>query len=96
MQLLPVLFLSIAMLLRSGASVAEDRYECVIRCSSEKETLNMDCPSPYDSANSGQDRSRCLENNQAAFLACFNRCPPSQLDSSSSSEWTAPVVQLRY
>ena len=96
MRLLPILFLAIAMLLRSGTGFAEDRYDCVIKCSSEKETLNMDCPSPYDSANSGQDRSLCLKNNQAAFRACINRCPSSQLDSTSSSEQTAPIAQLRY
>lgn len=84
----PIYFLCIAaaMVLLPGASFAEDRYECILRCSAEKDTRNADCPSPYEGSGSSDQRARCMKSSQATYIDCFNRCPPPPFTSGPSSE----------
>lgn len=83
----PLYFLFIApMVLLPGASFAEDRYECILRCSAEKDTRNADCPSPYEGSDSSDQRASCMKSSQAMYSDCFNRCPPPPFTPSPSSE----------
>ncbi len=76
----PIYFLitALAMMLLSGTSFAEDRYECILKCSAEKDTRNVDCPSPYESSTSNEERARCMKRSQDIYIDCFNHCPPPQ------------------
>ncbi len=88
MKLFFILAMAAMTLLPSG-SFAEDRYECLLRCSAERDSRNADCPSPYDSSNSSQ-RDQCLKISQTAYTECFNNCPPPPPSPPSSEEQPSP------
>ncbi len=60
-----------------------DAYEdCKTSCEADRESRDMDCPSPYDAASTG-DRDLCLKNNQEAYNSCIKGCPPPPIPSQS-------------
>ncbi len=79
-----------------GLSYGDDRYECQLRCAAERDTRIADCPSPYGSADSGQERAECMKNSQAAYLDCVRGCPPPPPASSSSGGETLPPASTQY
>lgn len=67
------LFMALVLILLSVPSIAEDYQECWLRCAGERDTRNMDCPSPYDAAD--DERSQCLKDSQTDYENCINDCP---------------------
>src|SRR5512139_3712951 len=86
----PIYFLcmAIAMILLSGISFADDYEDCRLSCAGERDTRNMDCPSPYDA--SDEERRQCLNESQAAYENCISDCPAPPPVSSPSSEQNSP------
>lgn len=83
-----ILFIALAMNLLPGTSFAEDRYDCVLRCSAEKDTRNIDCPSSSGSSansNSARTQAQCMQASEAAYINCFRRCPPPLFSPSAAS-----------
>lgn len=68
-------FIAMAAAVLSGAAFAEDRYECMFRCSNEKYDRNVNCPAAQDSSTSNQKRDQCLKTSMGFFDACFKSCP---------------------
>ena len=75
MRPIHILFMAMAMNLLPGAGLAEDYQECRLRCAAERDTRNMDCPSPYDDTESGQERRQCLTASQTTYADCLKGCP---------------------
>lgn len=73
MRPLSTLIMAIAMIILPGASIADDYDDCRLNCASERDTRNMDCPSPYDA--SDEKRSECMNDSQADYQNCINDCP---------------------
>lgn len=73
MRSLPIHCMAIAMILLPGVSVAEDYQECMARCAQERETRNMDCPSPYDTTE--EKRNECLNESKDDYESCTSDCP---------------------
>ncbi len=78
---------ALAQILVANASLAQNEaYEdCRGTCTAEKQTRDMDCPSPYDSTNMGQDRDQCLQNSRDVYTRCIQACPPPQTPPESST-----------
>lgn len=84
--------MAMAMLLLPYAGYADDYQDCRSTCAAEKESRNMNCPSPYDSSASGQDRSQCMKDNQAAYEDCVNHCPTPPTPPSSETQPSPPPM----
>lgn len=78
----PIYVLAVAVITTflPGASYADDYDDCRATCTFEKDTRNMNCPSPYDA--SDQERSQCLKNSQSSYEDCVKHCPASPPSSS--------------
>lgn len=88
-----ILFMAVAMLFLPGSSFAEDYSDCRLTCNAEKETRNMNCPSPYDVSDQGQQRRQCMKDNQSAYDDCVSRCPtPPRPASSDEQPAPAPMA----
>jgi len=76
----------IAQALIASVSLAQDEaYEdCRGNCTAEKQTRDMECPSPYDSTNMGKDRDDCLQSSRDLYTKCIQACPPPQTPPPSS------------
>lgn len=96
MRTTQILFAATAMLLPPGAGFAEDLQPCQATCLAQKETRNMDCPSPYDVSDSGQERHRCIKENESAYENCIDRCPLPPRRPSSSVDQTSPSSTTSY
>lgn len=91
-----MLFAAMATLLLPGASFAEDLTACQANCAAAKESRNMDCPSPYDVSDSGQERHQCIKDNETAYEDCIDHCPPPPRRSSSSVDQVSPSPATSY
>ncbi len=79
----PTIFLSLFMtaftVLLPVTSFAEDRYECLLRCSAEQDLRDTACypidapPTPSD------EQAQCEKKNMALYTQCFRGCPPLQI-----------------
>ncbi len=58
-----------------AVSVAQDYEDCRSKCVSERDTRNMDCPSPYDIPEFSEERSKCLKASQDVYADCVRQCP---------------------
>lgn len=81
-----------ALLLLSAAGFAEDYQDCKLRCVAERDTRNMECPSPDGAAVGSQSRQQCLKNNQTTYEDCFNRCPVPQPPTYSDERIAPPIM----
>ncbi len=83
-----ILLMATAMNLLPVTSFAEDRYDCITKCSAEKSIRDSACPwsSELDTNSSSSRRnSRCMQKSDSAYSLCFNRCPPPQFAPAPSS-----------
>jgi hypothetical protein len=71
---------------------AQERDDCLSSCTSDRESSNTECPSPYDSADSSTQRDQCLEKNRAAYQECIDKCPPPPSPSSSEEQPAPPPM----
>lgn len=69
MQAAYILSFAIVMILLPASSYAEDRYECQLRCTSEQDSRNANCPS--------QKQEPCMKKNEETAAACLKSCPPA-------------------
>jgi hypothetical protein len=92
MRSIHVLFMAVAMAMFPNIGFAQERDECMTSCTSDRESSNTECPSPYDSADySSTERDRCLEKNQTTYQECVDKCPPPPAPP-SSEEQPAPAT----
>ncbi len=93
MRSIYVLFVAVAMAMLPSIGFAEDRDECVTSCTSDRESSNTECPSPYDSTDySSSERDRCLEKSRDAYQECIDKCPHPPAPSSSEEEPAPPTM----
>ncbi len=87
MRALFIIMAVLAQMLVATASLAQNEaYEdCRGNCTAEKQTRDMDCPSPYDSTNMGKDRDDCLQSSRDVYTRCIQACPPPQNPAPESS-----------
>lgn len=71
----PVCILCVMAALLPCASSADDYSDCRLTCAAERDTRNMNCPSPYDVSPAGEERRQCLKENQDAYADCVKHCP---------------------
>lgn len=63
------------LLLATVSFAATDSYDdCRTSCAADRQSRDMDCPSPYDSAR--QSREQCLQASRETYQSCVNSCPP--------------------
>ncbi len=77
-----ILSLVMAITLLLGATFDENYEDCVLRCSAERDTRNMDCPSPFDA--SDDERNQCLRDSKEEYDNCISDCPAPSSTSPSS------------
>lgn len=65
---------ALAIVLLPGICFGDDYEDCKLNCQGERDTRNMDCPSPYDV--SEETRRQCLNDSQADYQTCLGDCPP--------------------
>ncbi len=85
-----ILFTAMAMILVPSAGLADDYQDCQSICASEKESRNMNCPSPYEASDSGDGHAQCMKGNRAAYDDCLNYCSSAPPQPPSSNEQTSP------
>ncbi len=90
MKLAGLFIIAVAAVLLTRPGFAQDYQDCRSTCLAERDTRNMDCPSPYDIADNSQERSQCLKASQAAYLNCVKQCPAPPPGSSSPGEQRSP------
>jgi hypothetical protein len=71
MQAIYILSFAIATILLPASSYAEDRYECQLRCSAEKDSRGANCTS------TNQKQDQCKKKNEETTAACLKSCPPA-------------------
>jgi hypothetical protein len=86
------LFMAMAVNILPGTSVAEDYQDCRSRCAAERDTRNMDCPSPYDDTESGEARRQCLRVSQTAYMDCLRVCPAPPPPASFGEQVSPPAT----
>ncbi len=91
-QTFRILLLALALLSLSSALRADDYSDCRSDCAAQRDTRNMDCPSPYDTSDSGQQRALCLKQNQDAYNECLAHCPAPPPPPPSSEEQAPPMA----
>ncbi len=74
MRTIRLLATAVTLFVLSQAAFAESLEECQARCTSDRESRNMDCPSPQD--NAAPERAQCLKDSQIAYDDCIKGCPP--------------------
>ena len=93
MRSIHVLFVVMAMVMLPGSSFAQERDDCLTSCTSDRESSNTECPSPYDSTDySSKERDQCLEKIRAAYQECVDKCPPPPAPSSSEEQTAPPTM----
>jgi hypothetical protein len=87
------LFMTALTALLPAASFAEDRYECLLRCSAEKDFRDSACyptdapPTPSD------EQAQCETRSMALYTVCFRDCPPLQIQPAASAVQPTPPDQ---
>lgn len=89
--------MALALLLLPCAAPAQDDYaDCRLTCNAERETRDMDCPSPYDLMENGQERAQCMKDNRDAYNDCLSHCVPPQPEQPSSETPPPPPPPMGY
>lgn len=94
MRPLSTLLMATAMMLLPlvGSSADdEDAMDCRLSCAGERDTRNMDCPSPFDALD--DERSQCLGNSQAEYKSCLSNCPTPSSPALPNSEGSQQELQ---
>ncbi len=92
MKPISILLMAITMTLLSFTAYAQDYDDCRLNCSGERDTRNMDCPSPYDQLD--DERNKCLKQSQEEYENCINKCPAPPPASPSGVEGTPPGSEM--
>ena len=72
MRPFPSLLMVIVMML-PAAGYGDDYEDCKLNCAGERDTRNMDCPSPYDAT--ADERRQCQIDSESEYVECLNDCP---------------------
>jgi hypothetical protein len=85
------LFITAFATLLPDAGFAEDRYECLLRCSAEQDLRDTACY-PIDAPPTTSDaQAQCEKKNMALYIRCFRSCPPSQIRPASAIQPASSV-----
>lgn len=72
---------------------AEDRYECMLRCSAEQDLRDTACY-PIDAPPTSSDaQAQCEKKNMALYSKCVRTCPPPQARRAASAIQPATSIQ---
>ena len=89
MRLMLILAAIVTQLFLIDISWADNYEDCKASCTTDKETRDLDCPSPYDSSTENQEREQCMKNSREIYDSCVASCPSPQPPSPESS--TSPM-----
>jgi hypothetical protein len=89
--------IALALLLLPCAAFAQADYsDCRLTCAAERESRDMNCPSPYGITDGGQERSLCMKDNRDAYNDCLSHCPTPQPVQPSSETPPPPPPPMGY
>lgn len=78
MRSIPILTIIVAQFFLANASRADSESydDCKTSCAAAQTSRDVECPSPYDSPNAGQERDQCLKISRETYDSCIRNCSP--------------------